>query len=344
MTNGKQQSPNSNFQASSGKTGVNWMSTGTILAPGEFIGSNDGSIYLTMQTNGNLTLNTSSPQTNCSKMSNGYYGGGVGANPIYQLSETGDSSLLNNIYYIDQNSTAYLYPSQNITSSNNYTKFPNVNTSGNDLGPLYNSTVSECQQTCDNNNSCAGFVFDDYNNICWPKNNNMWPYSNDFQYDPNNVEWNADTYLKMNQLSSTPLGVETNTINIDSATAKNYINSNTNMALSYGSIKEISQQLLELNDLENQIENLANQLTNNNIQIETSQNEVYKQTVKDRKAVEKFLKDYKIIEKKIKTMDTNINILKDTDILVLQENYYYYLWTILAIGIVIFGINILKNK
>lgn len=345
MTNGKQQNPNPNFQASSGKTGVNWMPTGSILYPGEFIGSNDGSIYLTMQTDGNLTLNTSSPGTNCPKMSNGYYGGGVDANAIYKLSEIGDTSLLNNIYYVDQDSNAYLYPSQNISKSNNYTKFPNVNSGGNDLGPIYNSSVEECQQTCDNNNNCSGFVFAPApnDNICFPKNNNMWPNSNDIQIMPANLGWSLDTYVKMNQLSSTPQGVETNTVNIDSVTAKNYVNPNINMASSYGLIEEISQQLSDLNNIENEIENLANQLSQNNTQIETSQNEVYKQTVKDKKAVEQFLKDYRIIEQKIKTIDSNTNILKDTDILVLQENYYYYLLTILAIGIVIIGINVLKK-
>jgi protein subunit release factor A len=115
------------------------------------------------------------------------------------------------------------------------------------------------------------------------------------------------------------------------------------MSQAYGLLPEISKNLNLLTNLESQIESLANQLIQSNVQLESSQQKVYKQTVKDRKAVDEFLKNYKSIEKQIEKTDTQINILNDSDILVLQENYQYLLWTILAIGIVIVGINVLKK-
>jgi hypothetical protein len=73
FTNGKQQKPNPNFQASNSKYGKNWISTGDTLAAGDFIGSTDGSIYLMMQSDGNLVLYTSDNIENCLKMVNKIY-------------------------------------------------------------------------------------------------------------------------------------------------------------------------------------------------------------------------------------------------------------------------------
>jgi len=349
MTNGQQQDANPNFQASVGKTGVNYMTSGTTLAVGEFIGSNDGSIYLIMQADGNLYLNTSTMGNSCSRMSDGNYGASLGANAIYQLSDVGNSSSINNIYYIDADANAHLYPSQNVIQSNNYTLFPSTNIGGNDLGPVYNSSVEECQQVCDNNSNCAGFVFAPSNNICFPKNKNIWPYQNNLEFFPDNWNWTLNTYVKMNEITNPPPGIGTNSVNIDSYTAQNYVQSSNAPSVIYGLESQISNQLNLLNNLESQIENLANQLTQSNVQIASSQRDVYQQSLKDRKSLEKIFREYNRIENEIGNKDnraqnSNIqNILNDSDIVVLQKNYSYILWTILAIGVVVTTIKIMKK-
>jgi hypothetical protein len=58
MTNGKQMQPNPYYAADKGKYGKNWMSSGSTLAIGEFIGSTNGDIALIMQSDGNLVLYT----------------------------------------------------------------------------------------------------------------------------------------------------------------------------------------------------------------------------------------------------------------------------------------------
>ena len=60
--------------------------------------------------------------------------------------------------------------------------------------------------------------------------------------------------------------------------------------------------------------------------------------------IEDFLQDYTIVEKAIKKVDIQEYLLKDSTIKALQENYHYLLWSILAIGIVIVGVNVLKKK
>jgi len=99
MTNGKQQKPNPGFTASKGKYGKNYMKTGDTLAAGDFIGSSDGSIYLLMQSDGNLVLYTSDTRENCSAISAGGSNkesvsmGGQGATALYKMSEVGNPGI-----------------------------------------------------------------------------------------------------------------------------------------------------------------------------------------------------------------------------------------------------------
>ena len=347
MTNGKQQGSNPKFKASAGKTGANWMSSGTTLAVGEFIGSSDGSIYLIMQSDGNLCLNTSNVTTSCSKMSDGNYGAGLGSNAIYELPKTGSASSINNVYYIDGDANAHPYPSQNIIQSNKYSRFPHVNSGGNDLGPVYNSSVEECEQVCNNNSNCAGFVFaPPPNNICFPKSKGMWPYTNNIQFFPDNWSWTLDTYVKLNEVTNPPPGIGTKIANVDSYTAKNYVQSSNPPSVSYGLGSEISSQINQLNNLESQIESLANQLIQSNVKIADYRSDVYQQSIKDKKLLETIFRDYNAIENKINNVDTtNVEgILNDSDIVVLQKNYSYILWSILAIGVVIATFKIMKNR
>lgn len=103
MTNGKAQKPNPRYTAAKCKFGKNWLSSGDTLATNEFIGSNDGSIYLMMQSDGNLVLYTSSNEINCSKTGD-FYIGGQGANAVYKMDKVGDPSVLSKYGYIDENS------------------------------------------------------------------------------------------------------------------------------------------------------------------------------------------------------------------------------------------------
>ena len=110
-TNGKQQKPNPQFAASKGKYGTNYMTTGSSLAAGDFIGSKDGSTYLLMQEDGNLVVYTSQNVTNCPKMKDGNIGGGPGANALYDLGTTGFPANLGKIGYVDDDGNLSEYKS-----------------------------------------------------------------------------------------------------------------------------------------------------------------------------------------------------------------------------------------
>jgi hypothetical protein len=118
-TNGKQQKPNPAYTAAKGKYGKNWISSGSTLSSGDFIGSNDGSIYLIMQSDGNLVLYTSTDSENCQKMKDGNTGGGEGANALYELLEIGIPANLGKIGYVDSNSLLSIYDDSNIERTTN---------------------------------------------------------------------------------------------------------------------------------------------------------------------------------------------------------------------------------
>lgn len=117
FTNGMQEKPNPAYTAAKSKYGQNYITSNTALAAGDFVGSNDGSIYLIMQSDGNLTLNVSTNSENCLNMKDGKKGGGEGANAIYELKEVGIPSNLGKIGYVDSNSLLSVYPDSNIERS-----------------------------------------------------------------------------------------------------------------------------------------------------------------------------------------------------------------------------------
>ena len=110
-TTGKQQDPNSNWTALKGKTKTNFMNSGMNLNSGEWIGSNNGSLLLYMQEDGNLVLYTSKPVSNCSVKKDGYQYGGGWANAVYNVAEQGYPSLLGKVGYINKDAILSEYPS-----------------------------------------------------------------------------------------------------------------------------------------------------------------------------------------------------------------------------------------
>jgi hypothetical protein len=117
MTNGQQRKPNPAYAAAKGKYGKNYITSGSGLSMGDFVGSTDGSIYLIMQGDGNLVLYTSETGENCKTMKDTKTGGGEGANAIYELKEVGIPSNLGKIGYVDSNSLLSVYPDSNVERS-----------------------------------------------------------------------------------------------------------------------------------------------------------------------------------------------------------------------------------
>jgi hypothetical protein len=343
-TNGKQQDANPSAVSSKSKYGQNWMSSSSTLAPGDFIGSDDGKLQLIMQTDGNLVLYAFQMQTNCQKMSDGNTGGGVGANAVYDIGKTAEPENMGAVGYVDSDSNLYTYPSANQQYTNTYpTTINNMNAtdSGISGGNFSNTTVESCKSKCNNNAQCAGFVMSGSN--CWLKTNEMYPFGG-----ASAPSQGATIYIRGKQPTTPPLGVSQNANMMDSLTYNNYINKGE-VGKEYGLAKASITQKKQLEQLQTKLSLLSNQITNLTNNFQDGTNMAEQQSQENVKGMFNYLTDLTATNKKSKVVagetSANIqNILKDSDIVVLQKNYDYLFWSILAAGTVLVSMNIVKNQ
>ena len=174
------------------------------------------------------------------------------------------------------------------------------------------------------------------------------------------------TYIRDKKPLKNPAGIDNTVNNVDSITYKNYSNKGGEvLQKSYlfstancVQKQELSQLRDKLNLLSSQLNTKISNLEKRNI---TMVNDVKLEVMKEfegfegfegfelnnnnNKYNENYLKNQQMI-KKIKGLETNKielkNILRDTNIKTLQQNYNYMLWSILAIGVAIVAIRV-KN-
>ena len=336
-TNGKQLSPNPQYAAVKGKYGKNWMASGSTLAAGDFLGSNNGNLALMMQSDGNLALYTFTMVDSCKKMSDGNTGGSVSANALYNIGNTGVPSSMTQVAYIDQNSELHQYPSSNTQYSNTYTKMPGTITSGGDIpgGYYRNTNVNNCQAACNKNSECAGFLFSQ--NECALKNSKMYPNS------ARAAAPGIDLYLRGKTPITPPFGATNATNNIDSVRYNKYVDGGA-LGKNYGLANANSSQKQQLSKLQTKLDQLTRKLTNLTGRLGNGSLQAEAQIKTNEQGVEEYLQDLGSNNDKIDLFSTSIeNILSDSDIVVLQKNYDYLFWSILATGTVVVAMNIVKK-
>jgi hypothetical protein len=339
MTNGQQQQANPIYAAANGKYGQNWIAQGSTLAAGDFVGSTSGNMALIMQSDGNLVLYTFTLVENCQKMADGNTGGGAGANALYDIGKVGIQGDLSQVAYIDQNSELHSYPSTNTQYSNTYTNIPGTNSAYSDIpGAAYGgATVEQCQTSCNNNPECAGFVMSAQGNICWPKNSGMYPNG------ARQIDSNSSLYIRGKTPIAPPIGVSPTVNNTDTITYSNYINGGA-VGNSYGLANATSTQKQQLDQLQSKMNLLSSQINTLTGQFGTGSQQAETQSEANVQGIQGYLQGLQTTNNQITNFNTNVErILSDSDIVVLQKNYNYLFWSILAAGTVLVTMNIVKK-
>ena len=336
-TAGNQQEPNTNYSAKNGKFGKNWISAGDALAPGDFVGSTNGSIYLIMQSDGNLVLYTSKRVLNCAKLPNNQMGGGPGANALYKLNEIGIPGNLSKVGYVDANSELYTYPSDNIVNGNDFIENLGYDSVGGDIqGASYgNATLDKCKTSCLSNETCAGFAYTPENNVCYPKSaigtKTMNPGSN--------------LYVRTQKPKIFPKGVPSKINYVDSLKYQNYIDNPKAIDGTYG-LNSVQTQQMEQTKVKMDL--LSNQMNSGTKTYADNNKDVNNRIATNIKTVEGFTGGYlnqlDETRKKINNINkTANNIVNNSEIVVLQRNYEYLLWSFLAIGTVLISVNVARK-
>ena len=341
-TNGNQQEPNPLFSATKGKTGVNYMVSGDTLNVNEFIGSTDGSMYLMMMPGGDIELNTSTKTSACSTVS-GKNVGGQNSNAVYQIDQPGYKSNMGQVGFIDEDSVLYTYPSTSVKYTNKYNKIDNMNSIDNDLpGTSFsNANVDQCKSYCNQNADCAGFVFDNQNNICWPKGSGMYPVGS------TQIQTGVDLYTRSKSATNPPVGSSNITKNIDSVQYNSYTKSSSPPPTSTGLANANSYQKQQLSQLQDQLNLLSASITNYTNQFANESINITQQSTKNTSGLNDYLDNMVQttvdIHNEKRNLDSIDNIEKQVNIQTLQQNYQYMFWTILTGAAILVIINMKKS-
>lgn len=344
-TTGKQQLPNENYSVAKSKYGMTFLKNDQILNKGDWVVSADGTLLLIMQTDGNLVLYTF--QSNCGTIPNNgnkYFGGNL-ANPIYDIGSRGIKSNMGSFGYVDPDSELHTYPSTNIKYSNKYSSIlENTNIKGNDItGASFEncSDVKQCMTACNKLDNCSGFVYDTTGNtpVCNPKKNTSF-YDSDFIES----KMKSNTYVRDKTVIKPPIGINNVVNNIDSIRYDNYVKYKKNN-LNFGLTSLNSVQQKQLEQLESRLEQLSEQLKGYTDNLYKLNSNLTVETDATTKQFTNHVKKITSINEKINAFGTNNNIdniLKQTKVTTLQENYSYMFWSTIAVVTVLVAINIKK--
>ena len=359
MTTGKQKSSNPKMMASNGKYGKNWIYSGSTLSPGDFIGSEDGKLALIMQPDGNLVLYTYEMNTNCLRINNSEkMGGGESANAIYNIGQVAIPKNMGLLGYIDSDSVLREYPDTMVGFTNDYQIHQNTGSAENDITSLVTSDQNGCQTACNNNTQCAAYVYQGSSQTCWLKNSSKLKK----QVNNNLVLGVRQPGLKGSSSCSNKIS------NIDSVKYNNYIKGSDMTTDTQCNVSLVSQsdQIL-FDNIKSQLITIGKDISSKMENLYNQDNRIFEKLNTNAEQFKKDLENYKLTNLKInkeftslkKLQSNNIEgmqnlksyrnmndlngMLSDSDLRVLQENYSYIMWSILAVGILTITINTMKK-
>ena len=298
-----------------------------------------------MQDDGNLVLYTYNLMVqNCKTLkSNGKMGGGIGANAVYDIGQVGIEQNMGLIGFVDEDSNLSLYPSNNQKSQDSYSTHKNIGAWGADLATINNSSVESCKKECNSKNDCGGFSFHTLNKTCWLKGKQMYPFKGSAGYSVN-----QEHYVRDRTPKTTSTGISQNTNNIDSIKYDKYVKGGP-IESKYGLSKITAVQKQQLEQLEGKLNLITKQINEYTSKYNTGASMVENQARTNISGLNNYFTNLKETNNNIswvagENQQNGIqNILTDSDIVVLQKNYDYLFWSILAVGTILVSMNIVKK-
>ena len=360
MTNGKQQNKNSDWESSKGKYGKPYLLSGQTLAADEWIGSDDGSLKLIMQSDGNLVLYTSSVKSGCSIDSkSGKTYGNTNINAVYKMDNIGYKNNLGNVGYIDKDAILHQYPSKMLGNSTEYSIYDNFDSWGNDIIAMKTNGIDGCKTECNANDQCAGFAFEKASNICYLKNSSMYPKS---------VRQTTNKFsLGVRKPKVINSNTNTNMTEIDSIRYENYQKGDNITPTTQFNQPVMTENLrIQLEQNKTKQANILNQIADKMKKMYAHDQNLPRKMNMTNDEFKNQIKQYDNVNisasKLLNTNNSNSNsnsnvnegmqnlnlddingMLLDSDMRILQENYGYIFWSILAVGLLTVTMNVIKK-
>jgi len=268
-------------------------------------------------------------------------------NVVYQMNETGNPNVMGSLGYVNEQNTISQYPSSMVVPGETYDRIQGYDSPNNDITTINNTDINNCMTNCNTNNNCGGFVYDNNNRTCWTKTTNM--------YGPKNIsgvlvsDSRYDLYMrepKLNNNESCPTSIN----EITSVEWNAMEQSGSEMTLDTKCQLAAANNIVlkQRDDSENTLSGLYNTITNKVTDLMSVNTSMNKQMDVDKDIMNTNLSLYDMINKKfIKALNNgsgNINnILTNSQISVLQSNYAYMLWIILALLAIIFFVYVIRR-
>jgi hypothetical protein len=354
-TKGQQKVANPDWVASKGKYGRDYLRQGEGLGPDEWIGSGSGFIKLMMQKDGNLVLYTSETKSSCKVINDKTYGG-AGINAIYQLNNTGNKNTLGKVGYINSDSKLMLYPDSMLESTNNYQNnyqiFRDLDSGGYDITAIDVNNQSECQTACNNNKECKSYQYYTPWKRCFLKNKDSYPKT--LTNLPGGIFGTKIPEVKLSGSKTCSNKI----VNVDTVQFDNYIKGSPMTPTTQCNAPIVGDQdRLAFDNIKSQLITLGNDIVSNTEKLYSEDNNIFAKLNMNEEQFKKNIENYKQtnikIQKELNLQDNNIEgmqnlndingMLNDSDLRVLQENYSYIMWSIVAIGLLTITINTLKK-
>jgi hypothetical protein len=276
-------------------------------------------------------------------MADGNMGGGENGNALYELDKQSYPKDLFKLAFVDPDSELHDYPLDNSKYSTTYAKIPNTYATNDIPNAALSADLNTCQSMCDGNPECSGFNFaegDDHGahyTMCMPKQGDLAA-----AISPT-IMVGYDLYARNKMPINPPAGASTKMQNVDSILYNSYI---------AGDVVDTTNKLptatpaqkAKLAKLQDKLDQQSRQLSNLTTAFEAGSNNAWQQSQKNIKGTKQYLSDFQKTNDKITNFSTNVpNILRDSDIVVLQKNYDYLFWSILATGTVLVAMNVVKK-
>lgn len=315
--------------ASLGLNGRNILYAGETIPNNKWIGSPDGTLWLEMK-NGDLSIKTTAQVSNCTRTGNISRGNsGTVANAIYKLNQTVKSfrNQLSNLAYIDADSNLHTYnQAETQLVVGDYKELVGVKIEGREQ-----TGITDCKAECDMSNDCVGYSRSVNNNACTILK------QDDITKNPMNADENYYSYIRLKRPTKGIYGISKKVTQIDSAVYTGY-NTGTTFTpdtvgfstddADRGVLNAKTQSLLDkTRNYEDNILDVQKQYNINN--------DSYKKYSEENKSND-------VMNAAIEN-DNYMKIVDDSDMVVLQKNTTYLIWSILAVGTVLVSMSVIRK-
>lgn len=280
----------------------------------------------------------------CSKSLDNKTYGNNGINAIYKMNEVGDASLVGKMGYVDFNSSLKEFPSSMIGLESTYDSYDNYGTTLTSIASLQNATYDSAASTCSSNSNYYGFTLDSSTNVAEF-------YGKDIINPLNRIlKPNTTLYIREQTIQNLNSSCNKQVTNIDSTQWKNYVKKSGYMSPS--TTCDLSDAITSASKnsdiIQNKIILKAKEIVKILKELNKKSDSINSTTGLNTNTIQSNIQKYNDVIVQMSEFtdvrENNIsNIVKESDIKVLQENYGYMFWSILAIATVIVTMNIMRK-